>query len=121
MLKKSRYLPSGSNCAREFADGAAKNGGWKLGSSCPNASLPDVKRANSAAIIAAMLVIFFGCFMVFTIFFRNLEVEVLENLYKSSKKILREHWDSGQKPNPRDFDAGRRFVETRIRRIETWF
>jgi len=30
-----------------------------------------------AAIIAAMLVIFFGYFMVFTIFFRNLEVEVL--------------------------------------------
>jgi len=27
-----------------------------------------------------MLVIFFGCFMVFTIFFRDLEVEVLENL-----------------------------------------
>jgi hypothetical protein len=32
-----------------------------------------------AAIIAAILVIFFGCFTVFTIFFRNLEVEVLEN------------------------------------------
>src|SRR6266478_527357 len=57
MLKKSRYLPSGSNCARALADGAAKNGGWKVGSSCPNASLPDVKRANIAA---TNITLFFG-------------------------------------------------------------
>src|SRR5436853_6451163 len=80
MSKKSRYLPSGSNGARAGVDGTAKNGGWKVGSSCPNASLPGVKSANIAAIITAMPVIFLEGFMVFTILLRNLEVEVLENL-----------------------------------------
>jgi hypothetical protein len=80
MLKKSRYLPSGSNCARELADGTAKNGGWKVGSSCPNASLPDGKRAAIAAIITAMPAILLGGFMIFTILLRNLEIEGLENV-----------------------------------------
>jgi hypothetical protein len=42
--------------------------------------LPDVKRANIAAIIAAMPVIFLEGFMIFTILLRDLRVEVLENL-----------------------------------------
>jgi hypothetical protein len=39
--------------------------------------LPDVKRANIAAIITAMPVTFLGGFMIFTIFLQTLEVEVL--------------------------------------------
>src|SRR5205807_6722115 len=69
MLKKSRYLPSGSNCARELAAGTAKNGGWKVGSSCPNASLPDVKSANITAINSTL---FFG--FIFSQLLEDLEI-----------------------------------------------